>query len=214
MSDHDLAEFASAPVDWTTWAGHQQLLVGDVDVFVKRIPLTEPELAAPGATRNWFGLPCFYNYGVGSAGFGAYRELRAHEAANELVRSGVSPGFPLLYHHRATPRHATPPPFPIERSRYRARWNNNDAVERYIDARQNATYELWLFSEHVSDDLMSILRRAGLHDEPGVKPRSVTAWAGKQIFNQRGRIDDVAVRLGMRSLDRAARLIGWDWRDS
>ena len=55
------------------------------------------------------------------------------------------------------------------------------------------------------------LARAGLGDEPDVRPLSVTAWAGVKMFEQTGRIDTVARRLGMRSLDRAALLIGWDW---
>jgi integrase/recombinase XerC len=64
----------------------------------------------------------------------------------------------------------------------------------------------------VSGAIGDILRRAGLHGEQGVKPRSVTAWAGQRIFDETGRIDAVARQLGLRSLDRAATLIGWDWR--
>jgi integrase len=57
------------------------------------------------------------------------------------------------------------------------------------------------------------LARAGLGDEPDVRPLSVAAWAGVKIFEQTARIDAVARRLGMRSLDRAALLIGWDWNE-
>ena len=49
------------------------------------------------------------------------------------------------------------------------------------------------------------LRRAGLGREPDVRPVSVAAWAGRQVFEQTGRIEAVAAALGMRSLDRAAR---------
>jgi site-specific recombinase XerC len=55
------------------------------------------------------------------------------------------------------------------------------------------------------------LRRAGLAEEPDVRPVSVAAWAGKKVFDETGRIEAVAQALGVRSLDRAARLIGWDW---
>ena len=58
------------------------------------------------------------------------------------------------------------------------------------------------------------LARAGLDSESDVRPLSVTAWAGNKILAQTGRIEEVALRLGMRSLDRAALLIGWDWRAS
>jgi integrase/recombinase XerC len=61
------------------------------------------------------------------------------------------------------------------------------------------------------DAISETLRRAGLADEPDVRPLSVTAWAGRRVFDETGRIDAVARALGMRSLDRAATLIGWDW---
>lgn len=51
------------------------------------------------------------------------------------------------------------------------------------------------------------LTRAGLADDPLVRPISVAAWAGRKILERTGRIEDVAAVLGMRSLDRAARLV-------
>jgi integrase/recombinase XerC len=64
----------------------------------------------------------------------------------------------------------------------------------------------------VSGAIGDVLRRAGLGDEPDVRPRSVTAWVGRQVLADTGRIEAVARTLGLRSLDRAAALIGWDWR--
>lgn len=63
----------------------------------------------------------------------------------------------------------------------------------------------------ISGAVGAILQRAGLHEESDVRPRSVTAWAGQRVFDETGRIEDVARRLGLRSLDRAAALIGWQW---
>lgn len=54
--------------------------------------------------------------------------------------------------------------------------------------------------------------RAGFGSEPDVRPLSVTAWAAAKIFEQTGRVDEVARRLGIRSLDRAARFIDFDWK--
>jgi integrase/recombinase XerC len=59
--------------------------------------------------------------------------------------------------------------------------------------------------------LQDVLVRAGLGDEPDVRASSVAAWAGRRILRESGRIDLVAHRLGVRSLDRAARIIAWDW---
>ncbi len=61
--------------------------------------------------------------------------------------------------------------------------------------------------------ITEILERAGLAREPDVRPLSIVGWAARCIFTEAGRIDEVARRTGMRSLDRAARLIGWEWMD-
>lgn len=60
--------------------------------------------------------------------------------------------------------------------------------------------------------LVDVLVRAGLHDEPDVRPGSVAAWAGRRVLDDTGRIDLAARALGVRSLDRAAQIVAWDWR--
>jgi integrase/recombinase XerC len=64
---------------------------------------------------------------------------------------------------------------------------------------------------HSSQAIRETLQRARLTTDPYVRPASLTAWAGRQILSATGRIDAAARALGMRSLDGAARLIGWDW---
>ena len=61
--------------------------------------------------------------------------------------------------------------------------------------------------------ISSVLVRAGLAGEPDVRPSSVSAWAGRCEFERTGRIEDAARMMGVRSLDRAARLIGESWAD-
>lgn len=60
--------------------------------------------------------------------------------------------------------------------------------------------------------LVDVLTRAGLHHEPDVRPGSVAAWAGRRVLDETGRIELAAQALGVRSLDRAAAIVGWDWR--
>ncbi len=60
--------------------------------------------------------------------------------------------------------------------------------------------------------LVDVLTRAGLHHEPDVRPGSVAAWAGRRVLEETGRIDLAARALGVRSLDRAAGIVAWDWR--
>jgi integrase/recombinase XerC len=57
------------------------------------------------------------------------------------------------------------------------------------------------------------LRRAGLTADADVRPASVAAWAGRQLFDQGIALEDVARRLGIRSLDRTASFIGLDRGD-
>jgi len=80
------------------WGASGPATVGGATVFVKRVPLTEVEAANPYSTRNHFGLPMYYSYGVGSAGFGVWRELALHQTTSDL------PGFPVLLHHRVMSR--------------------------------------------------------------------------------------------------------------
>src|SRR5439155_16547227 len=58
------------------------------------------------------------------------------------------------------------------------------------------------------------LTRAGLGTEPDVGPSSLAAWAAARAFRGGTSIDAVARMLGVRSLDRAARIIGWDWLEA
>jgi integrase/recombinase XerC len=60
--------------------------------------------------------------------------------------------------------------------------------------------------------IASTLRRVGLAAQPGVRPNSLAAWRGAKELEVGASIDEVAVLLGMRSLDRAASFIGFNWR--
>ncbi|MCU1497281.1 MAG: integrase [Acidimicrobiales bacterium] len=61
-----------------------------------------------------------------------------------------------------------------------------------------------------SELVRNAMRRAGVTG-PGISARSVTAWAGACVLTETGRIEDVARRLGMGSLDVAAALIDHQW---
>lgn len=55
-----------------------------------------------------------------------------------------------------------------------------------------------------------VLRRAGLAVDIRVRPASVAAWAGRRLYDRGIALEEVARRLGIRSLDRTARFIGLD----
>jgi len=58
------------------------------------------------------------------------------------------------------------------------------------------------------------LVRSGLGDEPGICPSSIVAWRGVSAMRAGASIEQVARMLGIRSLDRTASFIGWDWAEA
>lgn len=61
--------------------------------------------------------------------------------------------------------------------------------------------------------LTGILRAARL-SAPGVNPRSIPAWAGRQGLAQGATIDAVARMLGIRSLDQAVAMVRFAWLEA
>lgn len=56
-----------------------------------------------------------------------------------------------------------------------------------------------------------ILTRAGLSDDPTIKPSSLTAYAARREFDRTKQIEAAAALIGSRSLDGTAALIGYQW---
>ncbi len=63
----------------------------------------------------------------------------------------------------------------------------------------------------LSNAIGTIFTRAGLGDEPDIRPDSVRAWRGKTLLNEGASLRQVARRLGKTSLDATALLVGDDW---
>jgi integrase/recombinase XerC len=62
-----------------------------------------------------------------------------------------------------------------------------------------------------SQAVLETLRAADLR-APDVRPRSIVAWAGHKALEDGMTLEQVARRLGMRSLDETAALLRYDWR--
>ena len=80
-----------------------KLDISGVSVFAKKIALTDLEMQNMYSTKNLFDLPIYYQYGVGSLGFGVWRELAAHQITTQWVLNGESPNFPLMYGFKIMP---------------------------------------------------------------------------------------------------------------
>ena len=140
------------------WSTSSVINLSGTQIFVKKIPLTDLERQPENfqVTRNLFDLPTYCQYGVGSAGFGAWRELAAHIMTTNWVLTGECPNFPLLYHWRIIPC-AKPEPMNAEQSerleRDVAYWEGSDAMRNRLVASHNASAHIVLFLEYLPQNL-------------------------------------------------------------
>ncbi|MFF7892301.1 protein kinase family protein [Streptomyces sp. NPDC007907] len=175
LSDRRLEKVVSAAPSLGSGIGGRsaELEVEGIRVFVKRVPLTDIELQSEHvrSTANMFGLPLFYQYGVGSAGFGAWRELAAHIMTTGWVLKNEYTGFPLLYHWRVLPD--SPPAGFLDGlggvEGAVAHWEGSTAVRRRLEAVGRSSFSLVLFLEHVPQTLAEWLddNREAPPAEPG-----------------------------------------------
>lgn len=159
LSDHRLGEVVAAATPLESGIGGRsaELDINGTRVFVKRIPLTDTELRPENArsTANVFELPMFYQYGVGSAGFGAWRELAVHTMTTNWVLGDEYAGFPLMYHWRVLPD-SPPEGFTDEFGGLEgavAHWEGSPAVRDRLEAIGQSSCSLVLFLEHVPHTL-------------------------------------------------------------
>lgn len=125
--------------------------VAGVPVFVKRVPLTDLERrqGCVRSTANLFGLPVFCQYGLGSPGFGAWRELAANAMTTSWVLARRSEAFPLMYHWRVLPGAAALTDELADVEEAVAYWGGSAAVRERISALAGASASVVLFLEYI-----------------------------------------------------------------
>lgn len=172
----------------SNWAVHSTLEVGGHKVFVKRIALSKLEYNHPMSTANLFNLPVVYQYGVGSRGFGAWRELVAHMITTDWVLNGQIQNFPLLYHHRVLPRISPPKPKDgAVLEKYMARWDNNEQIRERELATDSAVHELVLFIEYFPHVLVNWID-AHMADAAKMKMLFDDAWKTFDFMKAQGMV--------------------------
>ena len=127
--------------------------IGGKSVFFKTINLTDLERQAENdrSTKNIFGLPLYYQYGIGSAGFGAWRELFVHSMVTNWVLAGVCSHFPLLYHWRMLARQPQSPSLEELKDLNEAvnYWGGSSAVRTRLESIHKSSAVIVLFIEHI-----------------------------------------------------------------
>nr|WP_080946773.1 hypothetical protein [Orientia tsutsugamushi] len=131
--------------------------IDDTPVFVKKVPLTDLEQLPQYfmSTANIFDLPLGYQYSVGSAGFGAWRELATHIMTTNLVITGECANFPIMYHRRILPSH--PSDINInywgDIEKYCQYWENSTVIRKRVEDLNKASAHIALFLEYVPQNL-------------------------------------------------------------
>ncbi|WP_242578975.1 hypothetical protein [Amycolatopsis sp. 195334CR] len=151
LGDDDLVALLDAgrAVGFGVGGGSAVLDLDGEPVFAKRVPLTDLELAHPHSTANLFDLPMLCQYGIGSPGLNAWRELSANLTVTEAVLAGETAAFPLLHHWRVLPGR---PPLADEFADLDAavaQLGGSPAVRARFDGLARASSSLVLVSEYV-----------------------------------------------------------------
>jgi hypothetical protein len=139
-----------------------ELTLGENRIFVKKIPLSDLEVAPENAksTANLYKLPMFCHYGIGGPGFGSWRELAANQIATQWVLSNQCENFSLLYHWRvvAVPRANQMNGEQLKNLEQQVQfWENSSSVrDRYV-ALHKTSAEIILFLEFVPHTLLNWL---------------------------------------------------------
>lgn len=161
--------------------GSVVLDVNGVPVFAKRIPLTDRELAYPGSTTNLFELPVFCQYGIGSPGFNAWRELTANMIVTDAVLAGQTQSFPLLYHWRVLPGRSPIAAEHADIDTAVAALSGYAAVRARLEALATASCSLVLFGEYIPHSMLSWLR-----EDPAGKAATVERQLSQIVMFLRG----------------------------
>jgi hypothetical protein len=181
-SDAELvaAVAAATPIETGIGGPVAAMEIEGAPVFVKTVRLTDRERAAERSTANLFDLPLVYQYGIGSAGFGAWRELEAHELTTAWVTTGACAAFPLMHHARVLP--VAPMGMPDLEEQVAA-WGGSPAVRARLTALGEATAGVVLFLEHFPHDLAGWLEAAGAVP-PWLEPEllAVASFLGARDF--------------------------------
>lgn len=135
--------------------------IDEIPVFVKKIPLTDVELLPHNFrnTTNIFELPLYYQYGIGSAGFSAWRELVAQIMTTNWVIIEDCINFPIMYHWRILPNVSSDLNCEYWQNieKYSHYWENSSAIRKRAEDLKKASHYIILFLEYIPQNLQQWL---------------------------------------------------------
>lgn len=175
-----------------TWqSGHRGIggvsILGEIDsnpIFVKRIPLTNIETTTKNyrSTVNLFNLPMCFQYGIGSLGFGAWRELASQIITTNWVLTDVCTNFPIMYHWRVLPDATNDINLRYwkDDADYLSYWDNNKSIKSRLTKLRSSSQSIYIFMEYFPKNLSKYLKEvANANEEDLIKGDII-----KKIFTQ------------------------------
>ena len=107
------------------------------------------------STVNLFDLPVYCQYGIGSPGFGVWREIAAHTLSTNWVLSGESLNFPLMYHWRLVEKQpiSLPSPLQLQEVEQGVTLWGTERVRARLEENIKASAEIVLFLEYIPANL-------------------------------------------------------------
>ncbi|GAA1687932.1 hypothetical protein GCM10009765_41760 [Fodinicola feengrottensis] len=158
LSDRQVAELVAGatPAGSGIGGARATLEVEGVQVFVKKVPLTDLDRQPENlrSTANFYRLPTFYQYGIGSTGFGVWRELAVHVMTTNWVLSGAYEGFPLMYHWRVLPDDPQPLRDDLaDTEKAVGYWGGSAAIGERLEGLRGASACVAIFLEYLPQQL-------------------------------------------------------------
>ena len=164
--------------------------IGETTVFVKQLPLTSIEEAAPTATASRLQLPFVSHYGIGSPTHAVGRELAAHQMTSEWVQTGVADFFPLLLGWRVVDLKGEADLSEFDGDAPPRQWGPHwPQVQSKLAAMKDASKSMVFFLEYMPETLGAWVRRsvaegtaATVFPEVVEQLLKATAWMNSQGF--------------------------------
>lgn len=150
MSNNDIDNLLDSTKDKSKGTGLNYVVsIDKINVFVKKLKVTQKEYDRMFDSSNMFDLSVFYNYGVGSYGMNIWRELLMHVKTTHNVLNNECTNFPLMYHYRIIKDTKHRKQNMIKKNDYYIKyWNSNDNIKKYLDEKNKSDFTLIIFLEH------------------------------------------------------------------
>ncbi len=185
LSDEQLIQVLADATPIPAGLGGKTALIeiANSPIFVKKVPLTDLEQLPHHfmSTASIYDLPLCYQYGIGAAGFRAWRELAVHTMTTEWVLNGECTYFPMLYHWRilANAHNESNIQFNADLEKYCQDLHCFSEVSKRVEDLHQAVAHMVFFVEYIPQNLYAWLNAEIL--KGGDVAEAAIVWTDKNL---------------------------------